>query len=48
MISSSYDFLAHLPDFRRTCSIPGVPAAVQAHLQHSGRTCTIPKEEGFP
>jgi len=27
---------------RRTCSIPGAPAAFQAHLQHSRHTCSIP------
>jgi len=41
-ICSSYDFQAHLPDSRRTCSIPGVPAAFQAHLLHSRRACSIP------
>jgi len=33
---------------RRTCSIPGAPAAFQAHLQHSRHTCSIPKEDLFP
>ena len=26
---------------RRTCSIPGTPAAFQAPLQYSRRTCSI-------
>ena len=41
-IRSSYDFQAHLPDSRRTWSIPGAPVAFQACLQYSRCTCSIP------